>query len=196
LAKCLIESSLLLIPVLTIAETLQHIVKLTAKYIKNNYLILVIKLLIIGFFITTIVYGFNKAYMYSLFNMEPNGGFFNYLKMISETTFFRPTLIFMIPFIGVFINKKIGWILITSFFYFLFSSIVFNIKFVELIDKTDVFLIIAISTIILLIIAMMNIKKISNLTYGIAKTELISKNIIASVIGMSLTIVVLIIRTK
>ena len=175
---------------------LQHIVKLTAEYIKNNYLILIIKLLIIGFFIATIVYGFNNAYRYSLFNIEPNGGFLDYLKIITAMTFFRPTLILLIPFIGIFINNKNGWILITSFFYYLLSTIVFNLKFEELIGKTDVFLFITITTIILLIIALMNIRKISNLTYGINKTELISKNIIASAIGMSLTIAVLIIRTK
>ena len=37
-------------------------------------------------------------------------------------------------------------------------------------------------------------KKISNLTYGIAKTELIYKNIIAFIIGISITIILAMIK--
>jgi hypothetical protein len=40
----------------------------------------------------------------------------------------------------------------------------------------------------------MNKKKISNSVYGIKKPELINKNIIASVIGISITIILVMIK--
>lgn len=42
----------------------------------------------------------------------------------------------------------------------------------------------------------MNKKKIRNLIYGIEKTELISKNVIASIIGMSITIILALINAN
>ena len=42
----------------------------------------------------------------------------------------------------------------------------------------------------------MNIKKVRYLTYGITKTELIGKNVIAWVIGMSLVIMLALIKAS
>ncbi|OBX26114.1 hypothetical protein LX77_02080 [Gelidibacter algens] len=74
-------------------------------------------------------------------------------------------------------------------FIFLISNLVFQVKFVDLTEKTLILIYIFGISALLLIIILMNKSKISNLTYGIAKTELISMNIIASTIGMSITII-------
>ena len=164
--------------------------KLNIEYIKKHYLFLAIKLIIIGLFITTVVRCYNKVYLYSIVNLSPNSGFLDYLKTIIKTSYFRPILVFSIPFIGIFINKKIGWILITSFFYFILSNIIFNVIFEKFIDATDLFTFIFFTTITLLFIGIMNITKVSYLRYKIAKTNLISNNIIASVTRMLITILV------
>ena len=70
-----------------------------------------IKLIIIGLFITIVVRCYNKAYLYSIVNLETTSDFLDYLKIITETSYFRPVLIFSIPFISIFLNKKIGWVL-------------------------------------------------------------------------------------
>ncbi|WP_062061420.1 hypothetical protein [Aquimarina longa] len=157
--------------------------------IKKNYLIPIIKLLILGLFITVLVRAYNNIHFYSAINIEPNSGLLNYLKIITKTSYFRSILIFLIPFVGIFINRRIGWILITSFFFFLLSTIIFNWNYKEFFNRIDFFVCIIFTAIILLFIGIMNIKEISNLKYGIAKSELVSNNIIASIIGMSITII-------
>lgn len=162
------------------------------EFIKNNYLLLIIKLLIVILFAAILYNKINRIYdiwhldfywITEFKEMIANGQFINSIK-----SQFRPVLILLIPFIGIFINKKIGWILIISYFYYILSTIAIIFKFEYLNNKPDVFQFITITSIILLIIVTMNNRKISNLTYGIAKSELIAKNIIASVIGMGLTI--------
>ncbi|WP_282032715.1 hypothetical protein [Winogradskyella eximia] len=168
--------------------------KLTAENIKNHYLILIIKLSILSLFIFSLVRGKIKTSVYWNFVAETGSGFENYLNVLKETSFYRPAIILLIPFVGIFINKKIGWILIQSYFYFLISNLAFSAKFIDLTDNTLILINIVGFLLLLLIIVLMNKKKISNLIYGIGKTELISKNVIASVIGMSITIILALIK--
>lgn len=113
-----------------------------------------------------------------------NSHFFqNSLKKI-----FRPTLLVLIPTVGVFINNKIGWTLITTFLYFcifLFSFFIIENDFDFKKDSFHVFLISSILFVPLLII---NKEKIRNYTYGIANSAMIKHNIISTVIGMALAI--------
>ncbi len=168
--------------------------KLTAENIKKHYLILIIKLSILSLFIFSLVRGEIETSVYWNFVTETGSGFENYLNVLKETSFYRPTIILLIPLVGIFINKKIGWILIQSYFYFLISNLAFSAKFIDLIDNTLILINIVGFLLLLLIIILMNKKKISNLIYGIGKTELISKNIIASAIGMSITIILALIK--
>jgi len=79
---------------------------------------------------------------------------------------------------------------------FLFSdfNLAFPIKFIDLTDKALILINVAGFLFLLLIIILMNKNKIRKLNYGIEKTELISKNIIASIIGMSITIILAVIK--
>lgn len=164
--------------------------KLTAENIKHNYQILIIKLLIIILFILSLINGFNSvSEYYYAFSDYGNNKLSEFISISINRSFLRPALILLIPLIGIFIGKKIGWILILSYLYFLISNLVFQVKFVDLTEKTLILIYIFGISALLLIIILMNKSKISNLTYGIAKTELISMNIIASTIGMSITII-------
>lgn len=169
--------------------------KLTVENIKKHYPILIIKLLIIALFIYTAIRGYNGINFYMDINGDTDSGLLNYFKIVTETTYYRPTLILLAPFIGVFINNKVGWILILSFFYLILSTFVFNAGF-EGLYNSDILLLIFGMIIILLPIGLMNIKKVSYLTYGITKTELIGMNVIAWVIGISITIVLVLINAN
>lgn len=171
--------------------------KLTAEYIKTNYLILLIKLLIVSFFILSLKFGIQRITdYYFAFTNYNNSRFTEYLNISINESFLRPAIFLLIPLIGIFINKKAGWILIQSYFYYLISNLSFTAKFVDLTDKTLILTNIIGFSLLLLIILTMNKHKISNQTYGIAKTELISKNIIASIIGISIAIISAVIKAN
>lgn len=167
--------------------------QLTAENIKKNYLILSVKLLIVAVFTFIVIIECYNIHHFLIFNSNLEGGIMNNLELISKTTYYRPTLIFTIPFIGVFINKKIGWILITSFFYYVLFLIVFKASIEQFPNKIDMISFAGFTMMILLLLAIMNVKKVRKLKYGISKSELIGKNIIASVIGISLTFVIVLI---
>ncbi|RAJ24527.1 hypothetical protein LX77_02081 [Gelidibacter algens] len=93
--------------------------KLTAENIKHNYQILIIKLLIIILFILSLINGFNSvSEYYYAFSDYGNNKLSEFISISINRSFLRPALILLIPLIGIFIGKKIGWILILSYLYF------------------------------------------------------------------------------
>ncbi|MDE3744124.1 hypothetical protein [Maribacter polysaccharolyticus] len=171
--------------------------KLTKEYIKNNYLILIIKLLIISFFIISIVVGIQRTtkYYYA-FAIYENSRFTEYLNILKIQNYFKSTIVLLIPLIGVFIYKKIGWILITSFNYFVISAIVFmSVYFFKdmsaedfLNEKYGIFQVLTFIIIITIPLIIINKEKIRNGTYGISKSNMIIMNIGSSLLGMGMTI--------
>ncbi|PHS63968.1 MAG: hypothetical protein COB12_08910 [Flavobacterium sp.] len=117
-----------------------------------------------------------------------------YFQIATNNYYLRPSLILLIPIIGILTNKRIGWILIQSYFYYLITNLAFPATHIDFTDNTLIIINIIGFSLILLIIVLMNKKKISNLVYGIKKSELINKNIIASVIGISITIILVMIK--
>ncbi|MEH6408826.1 MAG: hypothetical protein V7767_16220, partial [Leeuwenhoekiella sp.] len=115
--------------------------KVAAKYIQKNYLILIIKLLIVSLFILSLLNGFqeitNHYYAVSDFN---KARFIEYLDISVNESYLRPVVFLLIPFIGIFNNNKIGWILIQSYFYFLISNLTFSVSYIDLTDETLLFL--------------------------------------------------------
>lgn len=155
--------------------------RLNSEYIRHNYLILLVKALIIGLFVLSIVQGRIKNVNY----WETTGNTYFFLKEIS---FYRPSIILLVPVIGVFINRKIGWILIQSFFYFLLSSLAYRMKYLDFNDM-EFLVFIIICTPIVLVIVLMNDNRVSEKFYGFRKSDLISKNIIATIVGILMAIV-------
>lgn len=168
-----------------------HLIKL--EYLKNNYQILIIKLLILVLFIWTVYIGLNDLYSrwyYEIVTSDTKTLIQNSEFMYSIKRFFRPTYLVLIPTIGVFINRQIGWFLITSFFYFVISSSTFILIESNSMDTMDIIIGLLISAFFVFIILIMNKEKIRNGIYNIQNKDLLSKNIIASVIGMGITIIV------
>jgi len=158
-------------------------------------LILIIKLSIVCLFIFSLINGISNIIDYYLYFSDWNADkLTEYYQIATDSHYLIPSLILLIPIIGIFINKKIGWILIQSYFYFLITNLVFPATFADLTEKTTIVIYVFGFLLMLLIIILMNKKKISNLNYGIKKKELINKNILASVIGMSITIILVMIK--
>ena len=122
-----------------------------------------------------------QAKMNSSYYWEASGNTFLFPR---EIAFYRPSIPLLIPLIGVFIDKKIGWILIQSFFYFLLSNLVYTMKYIDYNDKEFVVVNMIICIPIVLVIILMNNKRVSEGFYGFLKSELISKNIIATIVGI------------
>ena len=105
---------------------------LTTEKIKNNYLLVLIKLLIVSLFVISLISGFIKTSSYLNLTGDESG----FLKVLNpnENSFFRPAIILLIPLGGIFINKRIGWILIQSYFYFLITRLAFTSNYLDLTD--------------------------------------------------------------
>ena len=155
-----------------------------------------VKLLILGLFILRLIQGKIETSMYWNFVAETGSGLKNYLNVLKDTSFYRPAIILLIPLMGTFINRKIGWILIQSYFYFLILNIIFPLVSTGFADYQIILIPIIVFLLVLLFIILMNKRKISNEFYGIDKTELIGNNIIASSIGMSITILLAVLKAS
>jgi len=128
--------------------------------------------------------------------------FFNYLELhwgrdydftkvwyiLTITSVFRSVLFSIVPIIGIFLNNKIGWTLITSYFYFILINLFIQLRENELQNLS--FLIFFVLTIFFLLslIYIMNLKKIRLKDYGINKS-LIKINLIAFIIGLGLSLI-------
>ena len=162
--------------------------KNATENMKKNFLILIIKFSIISIFVITVTRAIILTSMFWEVNIESGFKLESILKIIERTSYYIPSLILIIPLVGVFLNKKIGWILIQSYFYFLITNLTFRMKYYDFNDKTKILLNFVGFLLLMLIIILMNKNKISDQVYGIRKVELIKKNIIASVIGIMITI--------
>jgi hypothetical protein len=113
--------------------------------------------------------------------------FEEYLFITINNYYLRPSLVLLIPIIGIFTHKKLGWILIQSYFYFLISNTVFLAIQSYFPNHHYTILKTLIIFVLFLLLGIMN--KLSYQNYGIKKSELIGKNIIASVIGISISLI-------
>ncbi|KZS38979.1 hypothetical protein AWE51_10445 [Aquimarina aggregata] len=153
-----------------------------------NYLILVIKLLILIFFIFVSIRGYQET----IFELDTNYGnqykLSDFVRLITRRTYFRPSILLLFPLIGIFINKKIGWIFITSYFYFLLTWLVFS-TISNGLNYNEEILFFAVALVLTLIfIWIMNRKKIVEKVYNLKKNEVLITNIKASSIGIFLTL--------
>ena len=171
--------------------------KLNLENVKDNYLILIIKILIAFLFLFNLTNGILKVTdHYDVAYGFSENKIADYFYIITRFSYLKPVIILLIPFIGIFIKRKIGWILIQSYFYFLISNLVFMATKDDLIDNELILMYIIVFFLLILIIILMNKKKISKLSYGIEKTELINKNIIAFIIGISMTAILVLIKAN
>ena len=118
-------------------------------------------------------------------SMETNGNIIEYLKIILNTSLLRYSAIMLIPLIGVFINNKIGWLLVLSFYYFWILLFVFTLVGASFAQEGG-FIIIAIGLILisLFFVAIMNASENSKMVYNIHKKELLKMNLAAFIISL------------
>ncbi len=155
---------------------------------KVNYLILVIKLLILLFFVFVSVRGYQETIFELNTNYSNQYKVSDFIRLMTRRTYFRPSLLLLFPLIGIFVNKKIGWIFITSYFYFLLTRLVFSTISNGLNYNEEIMFFAVALTLILLFIWIMNRKKIFEKVYSLKKNEVLITNIKASSLGIFLTL--------
>ncbi|GGE28868.1 hypothetical protein [Psychroflexus planctonicus] len=171
--------------------------KLTLENLKENYVILIIKMLIAFLFIFNLINAILKiTHHYDVAIGISENKLVDYFYIITRFSYLRPLIISLIPFIGIFIKRKIGWILIQSYFYFLATNLVFMVIKDDSINNNSILMHAITFSILFLIIILMNKKTISKLNYGIEKKELINKNNIALIIGISITTILIYIKAN
>jgi len=95
------------------------------------------------------------------------------------------------PFTGIFINKKLGWLLICSYFYFLLANWVFEATSIKEYDNVYYWIIFGIGLIFIIpALLLMNHKKIRNF-YSIEKANIIKVNIYTSTAGFLIALIVI-----
>jgi hypothetical protein len=133
--------------------------------------------LILFLVIASLIFEVNKYIDY--FNLTGNSDYIYYFK---NSSIFRTTLFLSLPFIGVLFKKKIGWIFITQYFYF----ILFNAFLYSNSEEFD-WIFVIILLLLLGLIIFMNHEKIHGY-YGLNKGRLLGFNIIAFVIGFEFSL--------
>lgn len=112
-----------------------------------------------------------------------NGGILEYLKIAFNTSILRTSFIMLVPLIGVFFNKKIGWLLLLSFYYFWVILFIYLVASIEL-DRSGT-RVIAFGAIItsIFFVGIMNARENSKSVYGINPKEQLKMNFAAFLIA-------------
>jgi hypothetical protein len=109
---------------------------------------------------------------------------------LTTNSLFRPVLFLMPPIIGLFLNNRIGWTLITSYFYFLLINLFIQLRENELQNLSFLFFFVLTIFILLSLILTINLKKIRVKYYRI-NSHLVGINTIAFMIGLNLSLILL-----
>jgi hypothetical protein len=109
---------------------------------------------------------------------------------LTTNSLFRPVLFLLPPILGLFLNNRIGWTLITSYFYFLLINLFIQLRENELQNLSFLFFFFLTIFILLSLILTINLKKIRVNHYGI-NIRLVGINLIAFIIGLNLSLILL-----
>ena len=155
---------------------------------KNFEFILIgIKIFLFSLFAWRVILGLNQI-LYELSYFCEGNQSSNFLHLLIYRPYFRPALLLIPAFIGVFIKRRIGWILMISYVYFL----TINGAFTFILDGNYNFQRISIFTgvilILFLVIWLSNRKSITIHIYNFKKDSFLMRNILASILGLVLTL--------
>ncbi|MAT90562.1 MAG: hypothetical protein CMC35_07705 [Flavobacteriaceae bacterium] len=143
-------------------------------------------------FVFSIINGFQKSAFYSDTLSNPDNFLSNYL-LILERPYYIPALVLLIPITGIFLNNKIGWILIQSYFFFLIGNLIFPI-IQDFPPFSNLIISLVVLFVLILLIVLMNKKSIRIDTYNIKKLSSNNLNLISILIGITLVIFVALIK--
>ncbi|SDI45655.1 hypothetical protein SAMN04489796_11177 [Winogradskyella thalassocola] len=159
------------------------------KKLKQVYVVYAIILLIFVLYLT--------ANIYRLVNIHDLNGLSYSLKSIYRTIsiygIFKLFLVFLIPVIAIFYKNRFSWILILTYFYFLFCRIITNLLFdLTFNDVLDVYMVIFIAFLVLpmLSIYLLNSTPTFKSVYGLEKKSLSTYNLMAFILGCGLSLLV------
>ncbi|MFC4632526.1 hypothetical protein ACFO3O_01305 [Dokdonia ponticola] len=153
----------------------------------TNYYLLSIKILIFFLFILFIVQGISRLQDYYEYSGIPIT-MTSLIDIVTSKSYFRPALLLVIPTIGIFLQEKIGWVFMVSYFYFLLTNALYPFTKEYVNDYRMILFYILISGLVMLLLVGMNKKSIHLTKYHIQRENLMLSNIIAFVIGVSMTI--------
>lgn len=152
---------------------------ISIENIKRNFPILIVKFALLSLFIASLIMAIRR---FSITYADP---ILIILRLLLD---FKYVILLSIVLFGVFSNKKLGWIIVQSYFYLYISDIFFTAyRFYDWFGFETVYYVYYILNILLalLLIVLMN-NKICTKTFGIEKKDLILKNVVAFAIGVSL----------
>ncbi len=149
------------------------------------------KIIIVLMFINSSIRGIKKA----LFEWEINGGsekeIYHFFDIGFDNGYFTPILILLIPIVGIFLNKKIGWFLIISYLYYVVMRAIFLNTTGPYDNSFNISLILFGILVFIPFIILMNFSKIHENIYGLEKRNLIWNNIIGTIIGITLNLIII-----
>lgn len=157
--------------------------------------ILIIKSVIVVFFIGNLSAGIIKTNSY----FETIGDY-NGLQSIFDPfvlkLFFRQMVFLVIPMIGLLLKNKLGWIMISSYFYFLLFNILFSFEHFDMTDYRFILFIILCLGFLFFMIFLLNKRTVSFDVYKIDLIKRLAYNIIPFMIGYGMAIYLLISRNS
>ncbi len=139
--------------------------------------------LILSLFILSALYGYNKLIELNKIMYSQDLNYYNLLDITITHKVFRPLIILILPTIGVFMKNIKGWVLTSSYFYYLIWSLFFVFFEDGIGDFNDILLFVLIFSFIIVLIVIMNLKRVSFDYYRIKKNKLMGLNLISLVIG-------------
>ena len=151
---------------------------------------LAIKIIIIGMFIMVTISAFKKTHFQWSADGGIETGYLSFITIGLKNAYFRPFFILLLPIVGIFFNKKIGWLMIMSYLYFVVINGIYNLIQNGLPQEMEILLLISVVLLFVPFIIFMNIPKISNEIYQVSKAKLLSQNIIASLVGIIITLLI------
>ncbi len=153
-------------------------------------MLIAIKIIITIMFVFVTIRGMREAFFHWDTIGATKNGALSFIKIGYKYSHFRPILIMIIPMIGVFINRKIGWVFIVSYFYFVLANAIYST--IKAMYDVGFGMMYFATAIILFIpfIFIMNLKKIRADIYEIEKSEQLKYNVITTVVGITLTLII------
>lgn len=153
-----------------------------------NYAILLIKFIILILFVFASIRGFQETILELNVTYGDQYKLSDVIQLIKTRAYFRSSFLLLIPLIGIFINKRNGWIFIASYFYFLMTQLVFSTILNGRHYDEEIIFFLGVLLFISLCVWIMNRKKIFEQVYGIKKNEILITNIKAFSLGIFLTL--------
>ena len=121
-------------------------------------------------------------------------GLHTILATIKVSRVFQATAFMLIPVLGIFLKNKVGWVLVSSFFYFLGINLLVQLDQSDTLNIELVLFAVIFSIIIGVIILLMNKSSNINKFHKTIQANRSLLNMVAAIIGFGLSITLIILK--